>query len=210
MNKCCMELFELMISKFQEEIREKLTWDVELCFKGRILTKRVYRLGKFSIDEYLRPKRTPKVFFGKVNISAEFFIESNNVEKIKEKIKNEIIGTLEPRYSEIDKSPRRRLIMSNDIILKPCPFCGSKDIELSAEEYHDKDVFYIVSCNNCGAQIEGSGRGKEAAEAWNTRKEEAFADKEIDFIKKPYRWQFSIVKLIHRNPQMKNKSDVEY
>lgn len=53
--------------------------------------------------------------------------------------------------------------------LKPCPFCGSKDIELSAEEYHDKDVFYIVSCNNCGAQIEGSGRGKEAAEAWNTR-----------------------------------------
>lgn len=55
------------------------------------------------------------------------------------------------------------------IELKPCPFCGSKNIELSAEEYHDKDVFYIVSCNNCGAQIEGSGRSKEAAEAWNTR-----------------------------------------
>lgn len=55
------------------------------------------------------------------------------------------------------------------IELKPCPFCGSKNIELSSEEYHDKDVFYIVSCNNCGAQIEGSGRNKEAAEAWNTR-----------------------------------------
>jgi Lar family restriction alleviation protein len=53
--------------------------------------------------------------------------------------------------------------------LKPCPFCGSKNIELSAEEYYDKDVFYIVSCNNCGAKIEGSGRNKEAAEAWNTR-----------------------------------------
>lgn len=56
--------------------------------------------------------------------------------------------------------------------LKPCPFCGSKNIELSAEEYYDryhKDVFYIVSCNNCGAQIEGYSRNKEAAEAWNTR-----------------------------------------
>lgn len=109
MNKCCMELFELMISKFREEMWEKLTWDVELSFKGgiltkRVLTKRVYRLGKFSIEEYLKPRRTPKVFFGKVNISAEFFIESNNVEKIKEKIKNEIIGTFEPRYSEIAKS----------------------------------------------------------------------------------------------------------
>lgn len=113
MNKCCMELFELMISKFREEMREKLTWDVELSFKGRILTKRVYRLGKFSIEEYLRPRRTPKVFFGKVNISAEFFIlppdsppmeKYFNIEKIKEKIKNEIIVTLEPIYSEIDKS----------------------------------------------------------------------------------------------------------
>lgn len=113
MNKCCMELFELMISKFREEMRGKLTWDVELCFRGKVHTKNVYRLGKFTIEEYFRPKRTPKVFFGKVNISAEFFIPPPdsppieryfNIEKIKEKIKNEIIGTLEPRYSEIDKS----------------------------------------------------------------------------------------------------------
>lgn len=113
MNKCCMELFELMISKFREEMRGKLTWDVELCFKGQVHTKNVYRLGEFTIEEYFRPKRTPKVFFGKVNISAEFFIRPPdsppieryfNIEKIKEKIKNEIIGTLEPIYSEIPKS----------------------------------------------------------------------------------------------------------
>ena len=113
MNKCCIELFELMISKFREEIREKLTWNVELFFKRRILTKRVYRLGKFSMEEYLRPKRTPKVFFGKVNISAEFFIldadyppigRHLNIESIKENIENDIIGTFEPRYSEISKS----------------------------------------------------------------------------------------------------------
>lgn len=113
MNKCCIELYKLMISKFREEIREKLTWDVELFFKGRIHTKRVYRLGKFSIEEYLRPKRTPKVFFGKVNISAEFFIldadyppidRHLNIENIKENIENDIIGTHEPRHSEISKS----------------------------------------------------------------------------------------------------------
>lgn len=113
MNKCCIELFELMISKFREEMREKLTWDEELFFKGRIHTKSVYHLGKFSIEEYLRPKRNPKVFFGNVNISAEFFIldahyppieRHLNIENIKENIENDIIGTLEPRYSEISKS----------------------------------------------------------------------------------------------------------
>ncbi len=113
MNKCCIELFELMISKFREEMREKLTWDVELFFKGRTHTKRVYRLGKFSIVEYLRPKSNSKVFFGKVNISSEFFILSPdyppidrhlNIENIKENIENYIIGTLEPRYSEIAKN----------------------------------------------------------------------------------------------------------
>lgn len=108
-----MELFELMISKFREEIREKLTWDVELCFKGQVHTKNVYRLGEFTIEEYFRPKRTPKVFFGKVNISAEFFIldadyppidRHLNIESIKENIENDIIGTFEPRHSEISKS----------------------------------------------------------------------------------------------------------
>lgn len=72
--------------------------------------------------------------------------------------------------NELSEHKKIKVNLNEDFTeLKPCPFCGSKNIELSAEEYYDKDVFYIVSCNNCGAKIEGSGRNKEAAEAWNTR-----------------------------------------
>lgn len=54
--------------------------------------------------------------------------------------------------------------------LKPCPFCGSKDIGTS---YHlpmfGEDMLYFVVCNDCGAMSYHSRVEKRAIEAWNRR-----------------------------------------
>jgi Lar family restriction alleviation protein len=47
--------------------------------------------------------------------------------------------------------------------LKPCPFCGSTNIE------HSK-IWIFIACNNCKAQISRPSE-KEAVEAWNRRAE---------------------------------------
>lgn len=116
------------------------------------------RFEKADSDDIYRTINLPNfnyAIFEKITgISKEDFDKKLNVDHLKDKEAHKENGA-ESNQDCIE--------------LKPCPFCGSKNIELSSEEYHDKDVFYIVSCNNCGAQIEGSGRNKEAAEAWNTR-----------------------------------------
>ena len=116
------------------------------------------RFEKADQDDIYRTINLPNfnyAIFEKITgISKEDFDKKLNVDHSNDK----------EAYKENGNDPNQDFVE-----LKPCPFCGSKDIELSAEEYHDKDVFYIVSCNNCGAQIEGSGRSKEAAEDWNTR-----------------------------------------
>lgn len=53
----------------------------------------------------------------------------------------------------------------DDIILKPCPFCGGKaKFSLLFSNYH-------VTCTEClGAVVPEKGMKKEAAaKAWNTR-----------------------------------------
>lgn len=54
--------------------------------------------------------------------------------------------------------------MSEEIKLKPCPFCGSKDVVVD-EEYPSR----YVRCRGCG--VEGGLRDSrdEAAAAWNRR-----------------------------------------
>lgn len=56
----------------------------------------------------------------------------------------------------------------NDIKLKPCPFCGGMNL------YYAAGRFYSAECGDCGGKVVGAYRTEEeAAEAWNTRKEQS-------------------------------------
>ncbi len=63
----------------------------------------------------------------------------------------------------------------NDIVdsmddpkLKPCPFCGSSEVEL--DMYVGIEGFYYsVSCHNCGCKLWGKNTEKKAIDLWNTR-----------------------------------------
>jgi Lar family restriction alleviation protein len=54
--------------------------------------------------------------------------------------------------------------------LKPCPFCGNKNVVMDCHHY-DYLNDYLVLCNNLDCVAEGpTGRTEEkAAEAWNRR-----------------------------------------
>lgn len=59
--------------------------------------------------------------------------------------------------------------------LKPCPFCGNKNIVV-LDAHSGNQVFYYVYCgllnNGCGVQTLSFLSEKEAIKAWNTRKEQ--------------------------------------
>ena len=54
--------------------------------------------------------------------------------------------------------------MSNNTELKPCPFCGGKNIEIVKGKY-----FWRGTCCSCGATSPYSHYKKTAIEAWNRR-----------------------------------------
>lgn len=57
--------------------------------------------------------------------------------------------------------------------IKPCPFCGSKDIDCFDTDFGvaDNPFVYIVQCENCNANIYAKSRALEdAIELWNKRK----------------------------------------
>ena len=61
--------------------------------------------------------------------------------------------------------------MIDDDELKPCPFCGSTEVEIDG-----RDEGYGVLCRNCGVWVT-SGRwwfddSKDAIELWNRRVKE--------------------------------------
>ena len=49
--------------------------------------------------------------------------------------------------------------------LKPCPFCGSDDVDLQC---YEDDGFHVV-CGKCGGNMPGWDDPDEAIEAWNRR-----------------------------------------
>jgi len=51
--------------------------------------------------------------------------------------------------------------------LKPCPFCGDKDVCLSS---HITDICWFVRCIACGAAGPIAPVEDEAIAIWNTRK----------------------------------------
>lgn len=54
----------------------------------------------------------------------------------------------------------------SEIKLKPCPFCGSEEIEIIGV---GRDWEYTVKCNSCNAGTDYFINKKEAKEAWNRR-----------------------------------------
>ena len=69
-----------------------------------------------------------------------------------------------------------------EVELKPCPFCGSDDIDfginygtLKGFDYVDLKGFNYVECQNCGAEIHAihqNGKCIAAIDAWNRRAED--------------------------------------
>ena len=54
--------------------------------------------------------------------------------------------------------------------LKPCPFCGSKDVDVITHEFHLQTNTYGVMCLNCEAQTKQFYTNKfTAMRAWNRR-----------------------------------------
>jgi len=50
--------------------------------------------------------------------------------------------------------------------LKPCPFCGSNNIQANETD----DLFdWVISCENCGSGFIYIKTKEEAIKAWNTR-----------------------------------------
>lgn len=51
--------------------------------------------------------------------------------------------------------------------LKPCPFCGSKEVRMRFDSVIES---YYVTCKKCGAEVsQFYGLKDEAVEAWNRR-----------------------------------------
>lgn len=53
--------------------------------------------------------------------------------------------------------------------LKPCPFCGSKEIGIEASGNTDTDYVYFGYCWDCGGNGPIKDTEEKAAEGWNNR-----------------------------------------
>ena len=60
------------------------------------------------------------------------------------------------------------------IELKPCPFCGSEDVDGGEFlPFGIPSVVPMVACDNCGCRGPFAATEEEAIEKWNDRKGEA-------------------------------------
>lgn len=68
--------------------------------------------------------------------------------------------------------------------LKPCPFCGEKDLIDYGIMGGTMEGFDYVQCANCGAEINSVHKGNyiEAVEAWNRRAETVKAQPAADVV----------------------------
>ena len=61
--------------------------------------------------------------------------------------------------------------MTND--LKPCPFCGSKDVGVYEDIYGNyANILKCVLCRTCNCRTSARRNENEVVEAWNRRAED--------------------------------------
>lgn len=63
--------------------------------------------------------------------------------------------------------------------LKPCPFCGSKNIH---SEYDYDNLWDTTACQDCAVTAYGKTK-EEASEAWNKRATDAKYERLLAFVK---------------------------
>ena len=57
--------------------------------------------------------------------------------------------------------------------LKPCPFCGNRDVGISGVlPQFGEEMHYKVICFNCNAQTRVCAKRDNAIKAWNRRAED--------------------------------------
>ena len=56
-----------------------------------------------------------------------------------------------------------------DAELKPCPFCGSKNLEVQVENFRESNEQWYVECLGCGMVSHKEYPSEKAIAAWNTR-----------------------------------------
>lgn len=59
--------------------------------------------------------------------------------------------------------------VSEELHLKPCPFCGSDDLDVYAGRYYNE---YQIYCEECGGRVGFYKSLPEAIEHWNKRVDE--------------------------------------
>lgn len=57
-----------------------------------------------------------------------------------------------------------------EIKLKPCPFCGSKSVEIEKPFRRSKVIPWVVKCSICRANVFDRTK-KAVVKTWNTRHE---------------------------------------
>lgn len=62
-------------------------------------------------------------------------------------------------------------ILGINKILKPCPFCGGKSVEILEDENKYLYYRYMAQCQKCGANAKLGRTKEEARKAWNRRAE---------------------------------------
>lgn len=80
------------------------------------------------------------------------------------------------KFSPADNNGHRKVTATMEPTLKPCPFCGSKDVYLEdASDEHGE--LWVIGCKNCFIGISAGGGDdgccdatkEETIKAWNRR-----------------------------------------
>ena len=71
--------------------------------------------------------------------------------------------------------------MDAELELKPCPFCGGKDISVYEyeEDYRGAPACHYAACNDCDARGPEDYCKREAAQLWNNRVDSVPDDRRI-------------------------------